>query len=364
MRVELFVGDFHLEAAALSGAAVERLPELPGLDALLCQGRPLSLQPDWRSALLAQVGCTAEVGASAPASIAATLLDCLPQRAVCFAQPVHRVAGLTQVNLHPAGLLRLGAEEAAGWSEDFNRAFVGSGLHLHPLAPTLLLEGLHPADLQPAANPQPQAQHATDPARWLGATLPASLLGMADRATRQLSAEIEMWLHEHPRNRQRERRGELAVNGLWLWGAAQMSSTQELTAQRSDARAVAGRGNEVAAQALSALPPAFGDDVFLRGLWRMRGGVVTSAQRFADLPTSLDTAVVVCSAAALDTRDSPMQRLEADWFAPLRAALARRELRQLRLWMGGRGWRVEPRPAWLPSLRWRTPAPWWHKVAI
>ncbi|MDR2216426.1 MAG: hypothetical protein LBE59_11390, partial [Nevskiaceae bacterium] len=295
----------------------------------------------WRAALLVEAGvpaASAQALALAPAHVAARLLDDVaPDKGLWFAQPVHRVAGISRVSLHAAGLLRLSPEEALGWSQEFNRAFDGSGLRLHPLAPTLLIEGL-PSD----------AQGQGDPARWLGAALSASIApGAADRAMRAVGAEIEMWLHEHPRNQARERRGELAVNGLWLWGGGN-GEPDVLTINKQT-------GTQ------SALPPAYGDDVFLRGLWKARGGAVERADRFSDLPAGTVEAIVCCSAAALGPRDDPMQRLEKDWFAPLRDALARRELASLRLWIGGRGWRIAP--SWLPRLPWRRPVRWWREAA-
>jgi hypothetical protein len=163
------------------------------------------------------------------------------------------VAGLSQVSLHPAGLLRLSAQEAEDWSRDFNRDFEGSGLRLHALAPGLLLEGL-PAD----------SPGGVDPALLLGAPIPvAPAPGSAGRPLRKASAEIEMWLHEHPRNRERERRGELPLNGLWIWG---------------------GQGSELptSAVAAGALPRAFGADPFLHGLWRALGAAAHEAAGFAD----------------------------------------------------------------------------------
>jgi hypothetical protein len=325
MRLSLFVVDFHLEEAALEGA--DHLPALPALESLLRRSRRLPGHPDWRSALVAEVGLPVAV-AAAPARIAARLTDAATD-GVWLAQPVHRVAGLSSVNLHPAGLLRLSAAEAAAWSEDFNRDFAATGLRLHPLPPGLLLEGLLPAGCG-----------SGDPAGWLGAALAAGPATEADRPLRKASAEIEMWLHDHPRNRQRERAGELAINGLWLWGgqAADLPSTTPVR-----------------------LPAAFGEDPFLRGLWRAKGGEVHAAQRLADLPEGVPAGVVVQSAAARSTGDQPMDRLERDWFAPLCDALARRELRSLRLWMGGRGWEFATarllRPFWRPARR------WWREVA-
>jgi hypothetical protein len=93
----------------------------------------------------------------------------------------------------------------------------------------------------------------------------------------------------------------------------------------------------------------------------MRGGHTDQAARFAQLPVAGDAAIVCCSAAAVGRSDQPMQRLEENWFAPLQQALISGELRELKLWIGSRGWRITR--SWLPRWRWRRPAPWWQRVA-
>jgi hypothetical protein len=336
MRLSLFVVDFHLEKSSLEGRAVEQLPELPALGALLRRGRRLAAHPDWRAALLTEVGLPASP-AVAPARVAARMLDEVKSDGLWLAQPVHRVAGLSSVSLHPAGLLRLSAQEAGEWSRDFNRDFADSGLRLHALAPGLLLEGL------PAAT-----SGGVEPAQFLGSPIPATLSrSSAEKPLRQASAEIEMWLHEHPRNRERERRGELPLNGLWLWG---------------------GQGGELPrpASAPATLPQAFGDDPFLGGLWRALGAAPQAVRRFADLHADTSAAIAVQSAASQSPGDQPMLRLEQDWFAPVADAVARRELRVARLWIGGRGWELAPSRLsgirWPGPLPWRRSRPWWQQV--
>jgi hypothetical protein len=337
MRLSLFMVDFHLEKSALEGGAGEQLPALPALESLLRQGRRLKSLPDWRAALLAEVGVPA-TPAIAPARVAARMLDDVKPGGQWLAQPVHRVAGLSHVSLHPAGLLRLSAQEAEDWSRDFNRDFEGSGLRLRALAPGLLLEGL-PAD----------APGGVDPALLLGAPIPVTPApSSAGRPLRRASAEIEMWLHEHPHNREREHRGELPLNGLWLWG---------------------GQGSELPpiAVAAGALPRAYGSDPFLHGLWRALGATAHEAAGFADLQPDNAATIVVQSAASTSPRDLPLHRLESDWFAPMVEALERRELHPLRLWVGGQGWEITPSRGsfmgWPRSLSWRKPQPWWRLVS-
>ena len=129
-----------------------------------------------------------------------------------LATPVHMVAGLDTVRVHPAGLLRLAAGEQQILQGDFARVFAGSGWSLHATGRRELL----------LAGPFPQANAAVrsaDPALWLGADPRAGLpSGPGSDSLRRFGAELEMWLHEHPVNLARAGRGLLTVSALWLWG--------------------------------------------------------------------------------------------------------------------------------------------------
>ena len=89
-----------------------------------------------------------------------------------------------------------------------------------------------------------------------------------------------MWLHEHPANQERIKRGRLPISALWLWGggAARESvsarfEADTLSTQLADTvPASAIRG--AALLAATARPPpgvAFGRDPYLYGLWRVTG---------------------------------------------------------------------------------------------
>ena len=91
------------------------------------------------------------------------------------------------------------------------------------------------------------------------ATLPASSLdqevpdpympaGPDADGYRRLVSEIEMALHDHPVNTERQARGQRPVNSFWLWG-----------------------GGLAPEQSRIALPPLFADDPLLRGYWKNAG---------------------------------------------------------------------------------------------
>jgi len=70
---------------------------------------------------------------------------------------------------------------------------------------------------------------------------------------RRLQSEIEMALHDHPVNVERQLRGSQPVNSLWLWGGGH---APELHADPH--------------------PPLFSDDPLLRGYWESATGAVNT----------------------------------------------------------------------------------------
>ena len=145
-------------------------------------------------------------GASAPAPGAPSTL--------WLATPVHLIAGLTSLHLDRRSLLQLSAAELEGFAADFNQTFGGddpaAALRLRPLLPSgqFLLQA--PANLK-ATTTEPALALVTD----LEASLPK---GPQAAPFKRLGAELEIWLHSHPLNEARRRRGELPVSTLWLWG--------------------------------------------------------------------------------------------------------------------------------------------------
>jgi hypothetical protein len=140
-----------------------------------------------------------------------------PNSTSWIATPIHLIAGLTSLHLDRRSILRLPAADLESFAQDFNRTFGDSGLLLTPLAAgDFLMQG--PATLIAAT---------TEPARALVADLEASLpKGNDAKALKRLGAELEMWLHAHPLNETRRRRGELPVSTLWLWGGTPAQAGQ------------------------------------------------------------------------------------------------------------------------------------------
>jgi len=235
----LVVSDLYV-----SQEAPEReLPDgvaLPGLQHVARFGSRSSMAGGWRPWLarwLIADQNSGELPGAAPATVAAAALATQQAGTVWLATPVHLVAGLTSLHLDRRSILRLSAADLTALATEFQRVFHDSGFVLEPLASgDFLLLG-----------PQMPVAQTLEPARAMGNSIADAQPG--NPALRRLGAEIEMWLHEHPVNEARTRRGEVSITGLWLWGggpAPQPSDTRPATEALSDI--------------------AFGSDAYLQGL--------------------------------------------------------------------------------------------------
>lgn len=178
-----------------------------------------------------------ELPDAAPATVAAAALATQQARTVWMATPVHLVAGLTSLHLDRRSTLRLSTDDLTALAAEFRRVFHDSGFVLEPLASgEFLLLG-----------PQMPVAQTLEPARAMGNSIADAQ--PRDPALRRVGAEIEMWLHEHPINEARTRRGEMSVTGLWLWGGGPMPAL---------------RDTRPASEAHSDI--AFGNDAYLQGL--------------------------------------------------------------------------------------------------
>ena len=232
--------------ARASGAAVA-FTAVPGVEALGRFGRRTSLASGWREWLAVWLG-RADLAGVAPACVAAAVLS--PAEAATgeqftswIATPVQLTAGLARVHLDLRGLLRLPATELATLAAEFGRTFDSSGFSLTPLPTGELL--LNTRSIEPVETIEPARCAGTDVAQ----ALPH---GPAAAPLRRLMAEIEMWLHRLPLNETRRLRGEPPVTALWPWGAA-------------------GRIVRPAGDPQGTVPPAFGRDAWLEGLWHLQG---------------------------------------------------------------------------------------------
>jgi hypothetical protein len=325
MRRLLAVSDFY-PIAGNGGHAAS--PPLPALSGLLRHGVSREIHADWRAGLAADLGAAA-LGKEAPASVAAyAVTGIAPDSPVCMATPVHLVAGMTSVHLHPDGLLRLAPREAATLEQGFASEFGTGSQRLHVAGSGLLLE----SSLAEAAG-------LPDPARLLGSPLEADRnSSAAGQELRRLGVEVEMWLAGWQGNRERERRGLMPVSALWFWGGGLNRADQGSAGVQTGA----GQWHE-----------AHGDDPWLAGCWQRLAG-----KSLLPGPTDWDF-IATQSALIVVSASSGFAQLESAWFEPALRDLRARKVSVLTLRIGGRSWQVGARPRrW-----WRRTRPWWEVLA-
>jgi hypothetical protein len=257
----------------------------PGFEQAARFGRRRSIEGEggWRPWLAHWLGRT-DLASVAPAVMVAALPDAAPSRdcidatvtppaaapdrhhdpaaapsgdpTAWIATPVHLIAGLTSLHLDRRSILRLPAPDLESLAQDFNRTFAGSDLFLRPLpSGDFLLHG--PATLTGST---------TEPARALVADLEASLpKGTDAKPLKRLGAELEMWLHATSLNETRQRRGELPVSTLWLWGGGSKSAPTTTYAEPAAA------AKSVTHSPHTQTDMAFGTDPYLAGLMHLQG---------------------------------------------------------------------------------------------
>jgi hypothetical protein len=210
------------------------------------------------------------------------------------------------------------------------------------IVPVSGLAPAHAAALVETLNRHFAGRHefrAPHPDRWAMSSAPAAIdaspareLAGADLAAHLPGApwpallnEIQMALHEHPANAGRE----LEVNGVWLWGAGELPRTAAAPWRSVSAEDPLALGLARVARLAHRTPPAGADE------W------------LAELPAD---------GRHLAAVDALSESLEADWFAPLLAALRGGRIGALTLHVPDAGCAFE---AVRSDLRrfWRRPRP-------
>ena len=315
------------------------------LESMLALAQRERLHPDWR-AWLASGAPSPQLRALAPAAAAAMAWGAAPLAAddplqYWLATPVHYFAGLDSVHLHPAGLLQLEDAQQRRLSIDFVRAFAGSNWALQSLQQReLLLLG-------------PRLCVSGDASVALTAADPSAGLPRGPGAARlqRLGSELELWLHEHEINVERQALGELPVTTLWLWG--------------NEPAPGAGAVLDAPADLIAAAPRAarlYGRDTYAEALWRLQ------ASTSLPLPAGFDStllqpehsSIVLLSAQHAEGPMTALQSLERDWVAGALQALRSGRIAGLRLLAGAHAYRLRRRDLW---RLWRRSRPWWECLA-
>jgi len=134
-----------------------------------------------------------------------------PGEPVWVAELSHVALGTDHASLLDPELLALEAEEGRALFEAAAPLFDGTQFRADMLSPRRWQIGLPPGMAPRSATPQAVA------GRPIEAWWPQD---DALRPWRRLLNEIQMVWHDHPVNQARAERGELPVNGLWLYGGA------------------------------------------------------------------------------------------------------------------------------------------------
>jgi hypothetical protein len=214
------------------------------------------------------------------------------------ADPVHLAVGRDSLALGPAAL-DVSRSEAEALAGTLNRHFAES-LVFHPL---------HPERWYVRFPARPEVD-TTAPSAARGTVFEDKLPSGADAMRfRALMNEVQMLLHEHPVNAEREARGAPVVNSVWFWG-----------------------GGTLAAPDARPFSMVLAEDPLARGLARSSG---TPERRLpgdaetmlSELPEEGTTLVVL----------DPLERaaIERDWFGPLLAALEEGRIGMLSLHLTG-----------------------------
>jgi hypothetical protein len=222
------------------------------------------------------------------------------------AQPIHFAAGLdrlTTVPLH--GDARMSAAERKSLTPTLVDHLQSTGFELHDGADGEWL--LHSAEPLLVQTVSPEFA-AANPSEEI---LPR---GRDAGGLRRLMTEMQMLLHEHPVNTQRQLRGLPALNAIWLHGEGMLS--------------------DVSAHASAQpLPAACGENVYLQGIYRLLDQPLQPPPADA---ASLISRTTGPTLAFIDVTSA--ESLEKQWLAPLSRALLSGAIAQLTVTFDG--WQV------------------------
>ena len=298
----------HCELVVPELFAASEIPRLPALELLLARGRAehavrRALEP-W----LAHAFGLADdfLPAGALTALAAGEEVAGAAAGICWlrADPVHLRVETARLTLIPGAGFSLSRGEADELAKSLNLHFAGefTFFAVQPQCWCLRAAGDVVLDASAPIELAGQEVHPNLPR------------GPQARRWHALMNEIQMALHDHPVNLERERRGEPAVNSVWFWGAGRLPS------------AARGPWHSVTA-----------DETLATGLARLAGmrhralpaGASDWLDRAPEDGRHLVVLDVLRGAGALgDThaRAERLRALEERWFTPLLAALRARRV--------------------------------------
>ena len=311
--------------------SAERLAAMPALEHLACYAEPPRGEPRGiAAALFALLGLAGDTPI-APLAMLGSGGDPRDDYVLC-ADPVHLVADRDTVLLVQR-VDDVSAEEQVRLVRMLDGHFASDGLRFEARRPDAWFVRCSDAPdvrMTPldAALRRPLFHH-----------LPA---GADARRWRTWQNEIQMLLHEHTVNAEREARGQPTVTGLWFWGGGTLRDVGG--APIGFVAAAAGAPGDVA-----------------RGLAQHCGVTARRLHDDDDLAHVLDSSATPASrnvsgtyAVVVPPSTLAPQRLESGWLVPALARLARGDLEALHLIADGNG----------GAVTWSAARPtWWRRIA-
>ncbi|MGH8676703.1 MAG: hypothetical protein ACREVG_20625, partial [Burkholderiales bacterium] len=249
------------------------------------------------------------------------------------ADPVHLRLGRDRMTLIPGVGCSISRAEAEGLVAALNRHFGAQHRFVAVKAEQWCM--------QTASD---SAFESTSPLESAGQPVDATLLRGPGARWNALLNEIQMVLHEHPLNAERELRGDPAINSVWLWGAGHIPATAH------------GPWHSVTA-----------DDALAAGLARLAGvrqrELPAGAQEWLERAPDegrhlvvLDMLRAVLALSDVETQGERVAALEARWFTPLLEALRRGRIGMVTIHVPDSGQACETMRSDLRRF-WRRPRP-------
>lgn len=204
----------HCELVVPALFASREIPRLPALELLVARGRATHVDAGSLEEWLAEAFSIEELPLAVGAlSVHATSEETDRDTSWSRADPVHLRLGAEGPMLVPATGMKIAKDETDRLLASLNEHFRGRASFVAPGSGAWCVRTSFQDDFAGAA-PVDLAGQAVD-ARLPGARQAAFL------------NEIQMVLHDHPANRDREARGAPAVNSVWLWGSGKLPASAE-----------------------------------------------------------------------------------------------------------------------------------------
>lgn len=140
-----------------------------------------------------------------------------PERDHFWLSPVHLRVNRDYITLADGAVHGINSEEAEQLCAGLNAFLADEGWHVVPVHP----------DLWHLSVPKGLDVTLVDLADVVGQDIDLHQPQGADVMTVQrIQTEIQMWLYQHPLNAAREARGQISLNGVWLWHMSPAAETR------------------------------------------------------------------------------------------------------------------------------------------